>query len=280
MPRKVNVLGSWRAVQRQYVNVAGIWRLVQRQYVNVGGTWRFAWARNPSPPQSATLTVNGSSSNLTVSASPVTLQANWSTPSTETTLPVQVFWEHDAVTTALAAGTTGASRSISIAQGQTIAFRAQVRYRNGDPGSVSANDVYSDYAFSNQVSATYAAPSITNIALGVNYASDVITLSWTGLNAPAGATYRVLWSDSYQNTAGGTLGTLTSVSRNLTFAMHGYDLLEFQQGNDTLVTFTFDIAMFESNGTTPVTSGGSQVTGSIWQQIRVAGQGGGGEDPE
>lgn len=252
MPRKVNVAGTWRTIQQMYANENGTWRRVQRIYVNQNGTWRFAYARTPGVPQNVSLTVNGSSSSSqTTTSSPASAQVTWNVPATDANLPAGVRWYVNSTQVGseenVTAGTT-ASTTVSLSSGDSKNIYAVVRFRNGAATSFSSNDVYGSGAGSNDISITWPAATVTNVSLSPNYAGDYLTVSWTATNAPSGATYGVSFYDDHDyptaQSGGGT--TDTSFTLYLGAGYYGYDLEEFA-GDNTLVTFTVTVKMYDSS---------------------------------
>lgn len=250
MARKVNVGGTWRTVQREYVNVNGTWRLVQREYVNVNGTWRFSWARTPGAPQNVSLTVNGSSAeSLNVSSSPVTCVASWSQLSNDTGLPIEVKFFKGASqvgSTQNVVSGTSATQSITMTPGESANILAYVRTRNGRANAVDATyDVYSNQAGSNAVTTTYPEPSLGTVNVTKASGSSDVGINWTANNLPgSGVSYTVYWSDSLYNTTSTALGStnINATNRTATIpaSVHNNQLIDSNMYNESV---TFDVAV-------------------------------------
>lgn len=250
MARKVNVGGTWRTVQREYVNVGGTWRIVQREYVNVGGTWRFSWARTPSAPSGVSLTVNGSSASaVTVTSSPMTCVASWSQLTADSGLPVEVKFFKGASqvgsTQDIISGSS-ATQAITINSGESASITAYVRTRNGKTSGVSATyDVYSNQVGSNVVTATYPEPSISNVNVTKQFGSSDVGINWSASNLPgSGVSYTVDWSDTTYTTSSTPLSSIyinnTNRTATIPVSVHSNQLLD---SNMYATTVTFYVAV-------------------------------------
>lgn len=252
----INRNGTWTQIseaggtaQKIFVNYGGgstNWKQAQRIFVNQGGTWRRIYARVPTPPNTVTMTVNGSgASDVTVSSGSFTVNATW--VNADATLPVELKYVNGAVQIGavqdLPAGTASDSEVLAITQGQTIQLATYLRARNGGP-SLDASDMYSSLGASNAISVTFPAPVITLVSLVRTPGTSDISISWTVSNPPSSNYYyTVEWDNNINGTGYQPLtdGNNQDQFASLPGSTHGFVLLDT---SSTTVTFYVRVKLF------------------------------------